>query len=81
MALNQEVMRSYLQRWEAVNEIEKNEQRDASLTDRWQKMNSLLQMARTLDLSLNADEKGSEPWQPWNRLRALYIEKKKDVPS
>lgn len=79
MALNQEMMQSYLQRWEAVSDIEEAERRQLSMTQRWQKTNSILRIALALGLPLNMGEDDNDPIdRSWNRLRFLHIEKTQD---
>ncbi len=45
MKLDRETAQAYRDRWQAVAEMENAQQRQMSLTQRWQKLNALLRMA------------------------------------
>lgn len=64
----------YRMRWQAVAEIETLEQRQASLSQRWQKLNSIMRMAIALGLKPEADAAQEQViYQRWNKLRRLYL--------
>lgn len=72
--LTREMLEAYRARWELVAERERQEQREATVTQRWQKLNTLFGMARELNLSIDKDDEQLEIiWARWNRLRHLYL--------
>ena len=73
MTLSREMMRAYLQRWEAVAEVEEAEGRQASIAQRWQKTDSLFRMGIALGLLPKKDEESYDLDQPWIRLRMIYL--------
>lgn len=65
------LVREYRARWLAVSKVEEVERRQATVEDRWRRLNAVLQMAITLGLDLRAqteDEAGV--WQRWATLKA-----------
>ena len=61
-------LRAYRERWQAVEEMELQESRDASIQVRWQQLNSLVRLAAGLGLRMECDE---EPVRErWLRLKA-----------
>ena len=72
--LTKKMLQDYRARWEAVAEVEAREQREATFTQRWQKLNALFGMARELNLSTDKDDEQSEIIRArWNRLRDLHM--------
>ena len=65
------LIREYRARWQAVSEVEEAEQQQATVEDRWRRLNAILQMALTLGLDLRAQsEDEAIVWQRWARLKA-----------
>ncbi len=65
------LVREYCTRWQAVSGVEKAEQQQATMEDRWRKLNAILQVAITLKLDLHArNEAEAIVWQRWARLKA-----------
>lgn len=65
------LVREYRARYQAVAEIEEAEQQQATVEDRWRRLNAILQMAITLGLDLRAQsEDEAIVWQRWARLKA-----------
>jgi hypothetical protein len=65
------LVREYRARYQAVSEIEEAEQQQATVEDRWRRLNAILQMAITLGLDLRAQsEDEAIVWQRWARLKA-----------
>jgi hypothetical protein len=65
------LVREYRDRWHAVSEVEEAEQRQASVEDRWRRLNAIHQMAVALGLDLRAqDEDEAIVWERWARLKA-----------
>jgi hypothetical protein len=73
MQLDQVTLRAYQQRWQAVAEIEVTEQIQATLVQRWQKMNSLLRLSMGLSLVFAPSSQEFETInQRWNRIRSMH---------
>jgi len=82
MSLDRELLQAYQRRWQDVAEVEEAERRQASITQRWQKMNSLLRMAAALGLLPTTSEEESELIDHrWNRLRAIHLAEQQEQPS
>ena len=63
-------MKAYRQRWQAVEEVERQEQRAASIATRWQQLNAILRLAIGLGLKLDQEDKeGMVVHQRWARLK------------
>jgi len=64
------IMKAFRQRWQAVEEIEQQEQRIASTATRWQQLNAILRLAIGLGL-WPRQEDGSEieVRERWVRLK------------
>ena len=62
--------RAYLQRWQAVEEVERQELAAATFEQRWQQFNALFQLAAGLGLTLKQDEEEEAIfYQVWARLK------------
>lgn len=74
MSIDKEMLLAYQRRWQTVRQVEHAEQQSATITERWQRLNSLLRLASSLGLSLSKDDDliGSAQ-QRWNRLHSLYL--------
>lgn len=82
MALDQKTLQAYLQRWQAVAQVEQEEAQKATVAERWRRLNALLRMAGTLGLQPGEGEIQGEPaHQHWNRLRTLYLDERQDSSS
>jgi len=65
------LVREYRARWLAVSKVEEVEQQQATVEDRWRRLNAVLQMAITLGLDLRAQtEDEAAVWQRWATLKA-----------
>ena len=51
------LVREYRARWQAVSEVEEAEQQQATVEDRWRRLNALLKMAVNLGLDLRGAER------------------------
>jgi len=68
------MLQAYRRRWQAVEQVKRAEQQAATVTERWQRLNSLLRLARSLGLQSSENDSLSDPMQQhWNRLKALYL--------
>ena len=54
-------MKNYRNRWEAVKAVEEKELREASLIQRWKKLNSIARLAFGLGLSPEPDQRELPP--------------------
>ena len=63
-------MKAYRQQWQAVEEVERQEQRAALIATRWQQLNAILRLAIGLGLWPGQDD-GSEiiVRERWARLK------------
>lgn len=67
---NEKLMREFRDRWQAIEAIEVEEQKSASLELRWLQLNSILRMAIGLGLPLtNSIEDDLVVYQRWVKLR------------
>ena len=71
--IDKEALKAYRKRWEAVAEVEAAEKRHATIEQRWQKLNAMLQLA----ISLGLYEKMRNPnvndvRNRWIKLKANY---------
>lgn len=79
MTLNQEAMRAYQRRWQAVEHIEILERQTVTIGERWRKVNALLGMAGALGLRTDNDETAiNQIHERWNRLRAIYLAERQE---
>lgn len=68
------MMEQYRNRWQEVAAIENMEQRQASFSQRWHRLNSIMRMAATLKLDTEEDVVQDRiVYQRWNDLRELYL--------
>jgi hypothetical protein len=77
MDLNESMLTAYQDRWKAVADIEKIEQQQASVAQRWRKLNALVRMAAGLGLLQKEDDDTqiSDVRDRWNRLKQLHVAK------
>ncbi len=63
-------MKAYRQRWQVVEEMERQEQRAASIATRWQQLNAILRLSIGLGLKLDQEDKEDKAvHQRWARLK------------
>lgn len=64
----------YRDRWKEVNEFQLQERREASILERWDKLNSIIGMAVALGVwPKRNEEEISQVRERWNYLRRLYL--------
>lgn len=71
--LDKEALEAYRMRWEAVAQIEAEEKRQATLEQRWQKLNAMLRLSIALgfyEKMRNADV--DDVRDRWIKLKANY---------
>ena len=72
--MSNELIRQFQSRWQAVAAVEVSEQRAASITLRWQQMNSILQLAWGLKIPTTMSNREEEVvWQRWAKLKGVQI--------
>ena len=77
MSVDQAQLIAYRERWAAVAEIEAAEQRETTVAQRWQKLNSILRMAAGLGIAAQKDdEQIAVVRQRWNFLKDRYLAEK-----
>ena len=65
---------AYQERWKEVNEFQLQERREASILERWHKLNSIIRMVVALGVWPKKDEEEiSQVRERWNYLRQLYL--------
>jgi len=72
-SLEKEALIAYRNRWQSVTELEAGERRSTTFTERWQQLNALLQVARSLDLSITRDQESELQYQNWQKIRLIYL--------
>jgi hypothetical protein len=80
ISLEKEALRAYRNRWQSVAKVEAAEQQSATLAERWQQLNALLQMAHFLELPVSRGQESEDPYRNWYKIRLIYL-KKLDQPS
>ena len=64
----QEDLIAYRDRWRAVEEVERQEQREASIELKWKQLNSILRLAIGLGI-FKADPSEVEVYQRWAKIK------------
>lgn len=72
-SLEKEALIAYRNRWQSVTELEAGERRSTTFTERWQQLNALLQVARSLDLSITRGQESELQYQNWQKIRLIYL--------
>lgn len=67
--MNAADLRSYRQRWQAVEEIERQELRAASMEKHWKQLNAIICLGIGLGLSRDDDEDEMPVYQRWAKLK------------
>jgi hypothetical protein len=62
-------LKTYLARWQAVEEIERQELQNATLELRWQQLNAIIGLAIELDIYESRGEDEVEVIQRWVKLK------------
>ena len=72
--MDKSLAEQYRMRWQAVAEIEISEQRQASFSQRWQKLNAIVRMVAALGLKPEVDLAQEQiVYTRWNTLRECYL--------
>ncbi|HNB52147.1 MAG TPA: hypothetical protein PK530_09400 [Anaerolineales bacterium] len=69
--MDQELVNFYRNRWQAVERIEQEEQRNSTILARWEKLNGLMRMARSLHLTEGLEDPMDAGWLRWSKLKQM----------
>lgn len=73
MTIDADALKAYRARWEAVAQIEAAEKRQATLEQRWQKLNAMFRLAIALGLYEKMRDADVEAVRArWSRLKSAY---------
>lgn len=67
--------KAYVQRWEAVAEIEQQEQQSRSVAQNWRQLNAIKRRAVRLGITREDDEGEMALYLLWARLKAQHVAK------
>lgn len=74
MQLEKSMLEAYRSRWQAVADVENEEQRHMPFIERWKKLNSIIRLALTLGLEEQADEQQIDVVRRrWNELKDRHV--------
>lgn len=65
-------VRSYVERWKAVEEIERQELRALTPQRNWKHLNSIMRRARRLGIRRGDDDGEMEIFNRWTKIRKYY---------
>jgi hypothetical protein len=65
--------KAYVQRWEAIAEIEQQEQQSRSVTENWRQLNMIKRRAARLGITREDDEGEMSLFLLWARLKTKYV--------
>jgi hypothetical protein len=65
-------IRSYVDRWKAVEEIERQELRAMTLEDHWRKLNAIVRFAIEVGMKRDDDDGEMEVILRWAKIKAQY---------
>lgn len=68
-ALDKELVRQYVERWEAVAAIELEEQRAATIELSWKQLNSIVGLAMGLGILVSVPDEEEVVYQRWAKLK------------
>ena len=79
MAMDQETLKAYQERWQVVAEVENIQNQQRLLSQRWKKMNAIFRMAIALELLPVTDRKAKmAAYERWHQLRMAYLAQQQD---
>ena len=71
--MDRQTLIAYRDRWRAVEAVEREEHRAASVALRWQQTNAIFRLALGMGLlSNNPDDQEQEVYRRWARLKEAY---------
>jgi len=65
--------RAYVQRWEAVAEVEVHEAKVATIAEKWRRLNDIRRRASRLGIAREGDDGEMEVFLLWAGLKAEYV--------
>lgn len=65
--------KAYVQRWEAIAEIEQQEQKSRSIAENWRRLNAIKHRAARLGIRREDDEGEMALFRLWAQLKAQYV--------
>ena len=65
-------IRFYVDRWKAVEEVERQELRASTVQSNWRKLNAIIRRANRLGLQRGDDDSEMEIFERWERIRKHY---------
>ncbi len=65
-------IRLYKDRWQAVEEIERQQLRAMTISERWQKMNAIVRFALETGMKIEKDNGEIEVFHRWAKLKSGY---------
>ena len=72
-SMDRQTLIAYRDRWRAVEAVEREEHRTASIALRWQQTNAIFRLAMGMGLlSNNPDDQEQEIYRRWARLKEAY---------
>ena len=72
--MNKAMLSAYREQWKNVAQVDVEIQRKTTISQRWQKLNSLIRLAAGLNLLQKKDDSQIKTVrQRWNRLKNLYL--------
>jgi len=69
--MDQELVNFYRNRWQAVERVEQEEQRNSTIMARWEKLNGIAQMAMSLNLPVLLENPLDEGRLRWSKLKQM----------
>ncbi len=71
-SMDRQMLIAYRNRWRAVEAVEREEQRAASVALRWQQVNTIFRLAMGMGLlSNNPDDQEQEVYRRWAKLKGV----------
>ena len=65
-------IRFYKDRWQAVEEIERQELRAMTVMEHWQKLNAIVRFVLETGMEIKADDSETEVFRRWAKLKSDY---------
>ena len=73
LVMNASDAKAYIQRWEAIVELEQQEQRSRSIAENWRQLNAIKRRASRLGVTREGDEGEMALFLLWARLKAEHV--------
>ena len=69
--MDRQLANFYRNRWQAVETIEQEEQRNSTIVARWEKLNGIVRMAASLNLPSTSEDSLDEARLRWSKLKQM----------